>query len=152
EYKQRRRLGGHREKDTLARLERFRTALSRSGGEAAAAGPEAEAGAPEAPRPEAAGYEGRVSQELDHSAYMPAAWRMDEYLGGEKTEGDDLASLKSHRLEFAADAKTGAMARKEEADDYVVLDPLLERGKQKFNLAQQRAKKRENAWAGKPKD
>ena len=34
-------------------------------------------------------------------------------------------------------------------DDYVVLDPLLEAGKAKFNKQQNRAKKRQSEWAGK---
>lgn len=33
-------------------------------------------------------------------------------------------------------------------DDYVVHDPLLEKGKDKFNKQQQKAKKRQSEWAG----
>lgn len=33
-------------------------------------------------------------------------------------------------------------------DDYVVVDPLLEAGKAKFNKAQAKAKKRQTEWAG----
>ena len=38
------------------------------------------------------------------------------------------------------------MSRSDNVDDYVVVDPLLEAGKAKFNRQQQRAKKRENEW------
>ncbi len=50
------------------------------------------------------GYAGKVRSDLDHRAYMPAAWRVDEYLDGEgEGEGaqDDLASLRQHRFEAA---------------------------------------------------
>lgn len=50
------------------------------------------------------GYAGKVRSDLDHRAYMPAAWRVDEYLDGEgegEGEQDDLASLRQHRFEAA---------------------------------------------------
>lgn len=40
------------------------------------------------------------------------------------------------------------MSRSDNVDDYVVVDPLLEKGKAKFNKQQHRQKKRENEWAG----
>ena len=40
------------------------------------------------------------------------------------------------------------MSRSDNVDDYVVVDPLLEAGKAKFNKQVQRQKKRENEWAG----
>ena len=40
------------------------------------------------------GYAGEVAN-VDHKAYMPAAWRADTYLDGE--EEDDLASLRAHK-------------------------------------------------------
>lgn len=46
-----------------------------------------------------------------------AAWRIDDYLGGEEGEGEgddddlDLASLRAHRLQFVKDRKD-AMSRK----------------------------------------
>lgn len=85
EYKQRKRLGGSREKETLQRLARFQDQL-KSKAKAAAAeaaveraqrgaadadaggqrqGPEGEQGAGEA------GYSGKVREDIDHRAYMP---------------------------------------------------------------------------------
>lgn len=54
---------------------------------------------------------------------------------------------RARRLAFARDAKD-AMSRSDNVDDYVVVDPLLEKGKAKFNKQQHRQKKRENEWAG----
>lgn len=47
---------------------------------------------------------------------LAAAWRIDDYLGGEGGEGEedddlDLASLRAHRLKFAKDRKD-AMSRR----------------------------------------
>lgn len=40
----------------------------------------------------------QVRQDIDHRSYMPAAWRVDEYLNQEEDEEDfDLASLKKHK-------------------------------------------------------
>lgn len=41
------------------------------------------------------------------------------------------------------------MTRTEDINDYVVHDPLLEKGKEKFNRMQAKAKRREREWAGK---
>lgn len=41
------------------------------------------------------------------------------------------------------------MARKEDPNDYVVVDPLLEKGKEKFNRMQAKEKRRQREWAGK---
>jgi peptidyl-prolyl cis-trans isomerase SDCCAG10 len=40
------------------------------------------------------------------------------------------------------------MSRTEDPNDYVVLDPLLEKGKEKFNKMQAKQKRREREWAG----
>lgn len=40
------------------------------------------------------------------------------------------------------------MTRNEDPNDYVVLDPLLEKGKEKFNKMQAKAKRRRREWAG----
>lgn len=42
-----------------------------------------------------------------------------------------------------------AMTRKDDPNDYVVHDPLLEKGKEKFNKMQAKLKRREREWAGK---
>lgn len=40
----------------------------------------------------------QVRQDIDHRTYMPAAWRVDEYLNQEEDEEDfDLSSLKQHK-------------------------------------------------------
>jgi hypothetical protein len=40
----------------------------------------------------------QVRQDIDHRSYMPAAWRVDEYLNQEEDEEDfDLSSLKQHK-------------------------------------------------------
>ncbi|GAB4822798.1 hypothetical protein N2152v2_009844 [Parachlorella kessleri] len=161
EYKQRKRLGGDRQKATLARLAKFAASLQAKPAPTAAATAAvavASAGAAEAVPSQAAaagvaagaaggeGYRGEVRQDVDHRAYMPAAWRVDNYLEGEEDD-DDLASLRQHRLAFVKDARD-AMSRSDNVDDYVVVDPLLEAGKAKFNKQVQRQKKRENEWAG----
>ncbi len=91
------------------------------------------------------GYAGEVRQDIDHRAYMPAAWRLDDYLVGD----DDvtLDELRSHKLAFSK--STGdAMSRRDDVDDYVVVDPLLERAKGKFSKAEQKERKKQTEWAG----
>jgi len=41
------------------------------------------------------------------------------------------------------------MARKDDPNEYVVHDPLLEKGKEKFNKIQAKLKRRDREWAGK---
>lgn len=41
------------------------------------------------------------------------------------------------------------MSRSDDPNDYVVHDPLLEKGKEKFNKRQAKQKRREREWAGK---
>lgn len=41
------------------------------------------------------------------------------------------------------------MSRNDDPNDYVVHDPLLEKGKEKFNRMQAKQKRREREWAGK---
>ena len=38
------------------------------------------------------------------------------------------------------------LPRSDNLDDYIVHDPLLEKGKEKFNKAQAKAKKRDSEW------
>ncbi|EOY29956.1 Cyclophilin-like peptidyl-prolyl cis-trans isomerase family protein isoform 1 [Theobroma cacao] len=63
-------------------------------------------------------------------------------------ENEDLSDWKAVRLAFAPDTKDG-MSRKDDPNDYVVVDPLLEKGKEKFNRMQAKQKRREREWAGK---
>lgn len=41
------------------------------------------------------------------------------------------------------------MSRSDDPNDYVVHDPLLEKGKEKFNKMQAREKRKQREWAGK---
>lgn len=41
------------------------------------------------------------------------------------------------------------MARNEDPEQYVLHDPLVEKGKEKFNKMQARIKRKEREWAGK---
>lgn len=40
------------------------------------------------------------------------------------------------------------MTRRDDPNEYVVLDPLLEKGKEKFNKMQAKLKRRDREWAG----
>ncbi|XP_062023650.1 peptidyl-prolyl cis-trans isomerase CYP57 [Rosa rugosa] len=62
-------------------------------------------------------------------------------------DGEDLSDWQKSQLKFAPE--TGKMTRTEDINDYVVLDPLLEKGKEKFNRMQAKQKRREREWAGK---
>ncbi|WOL02997.1 peptidyl-prolyl cis-trans isomerase CYP57 [Canna indica] len=64
-------------------------------------------------------------------------------------EEDDSAWMET-QLKFIPDssAKDG-MTRKDDPNEYVVHDPLLEKGKEKFNRMQAKLKRREREWAGK---
>mmetsp|Transcript_25541 Transcript_25541/g.71433 ORF Transcript_25541/g.71433 Transcript_25541/m.71433 type:complete len:546 (-) Transcript_25541:265-1902(-) len=150
EYRQRKRLTGAREKETLAKLQKFQkkmvSAPVKSDAEEA---PPQQEGQPGGTAGDGEAYDGKVDKQLDHKAYMPAAWRVDDYLTVEDEEDGGLEDLRSHKLVFAK-AKAGRddMARTENLDDYVVFDPLLEKQKEKFNKVQQKKKKQQTEWAG----
>jgi peptidyl-prolyl cis-trans isomerase SDCCAG10 len=59
-----------------------------------------------------------------------------------------LAELRAHKLAFSRAAGGDAMARRDDVDDYVVHDPLLERAKGKFSAAAQKERKKQTEWAG----
>ncbi|XP_057516495.1 peptidyl-prolyl cis-trans isomerase CYP57 isoform X1 [Amaranthus tricolor] len=64
-------------------------------------------------------------------------------------DGDeDLSDWKTVRLKFAPDPKKNNMSRNEDVNDYAVIDPLLEKGKEKFNRMIAKQKRREREWAG----
>jgi hypothetical protein len=165
EYKERRRLGGNREKETLDKLKKFQQALKGGGGGGVAAtalsnlkdeddpGPTAAAGAAANKDDEGdGGYDGRVRADVDHRQLMPAAWRVDSYLT-EPTEEDGLEALRGHRLKFSGQARTGDdMARRESVDDYVVLDPLAGEGTEGWSRRRQGEKKRGTEWAGRARE
>ena len=183
EYKERKRLTGHREKDTMSKLATF---MQKIGSKTAGKSSEKDASSTVdaksiKEKPEVGkngdttgkneeekvtgGYDGKVDDEIDHRAYMPAAWRLDTYLGNpseardnDKADEDDdeddfsLETLRKHKLSFGGKKEKDPHARRDDVDDYVVLDPLLEAGKAKFNKQQQREKKRGTEWAGRSRD
>ncbi len=180
-YKERKRLGGHREKDTMSKLASFMQKISSNPGSSSKQAEEKEekSNGGERDNPEEKniggdggekqdadkGYDGKIDKDIDHRAYMPAAWRLDTYLGNpseadkdaadkDKDDDDDvsLATLRNHKLEFGGNKEKDPHARRDDVNDYVVLDPLLEAGKAKFNKQQQREKKREREWAGHSRD
>lgn len=65
------------------------------------------------------GYNGKVAADIDHKAYMPAAWRVDEYLDGD--DDISIADLSKHTLVFARAPNPGdEMARDMDRDDLEV--------------------------------
>jgi len=66
----------------------------------------------------------------------------------EDEEDDDYKGWHTNRLSFLPSSSKDGMARKDDPDDYVVVDPLLEKGKEKFNKMQAKLKRREREWAG----
>ncbi|XVE97710.1 hypothetical protein REPUB_Repub03eG0042400 [Reevesia pubescens] len=68
----------------------------------------------------------------------PAASSSEPRGGG---DNEDFSDWKAVRLAFAPDTKDG-MSRKDDPNDYEV-DPLLEKGKEKFNRMQAKQKRRE---------
>ncbi|CAO2175521.1 unnamed protein product [Urochloa humidicola] len=66
----------------------------------------------------------------------------------EKEAEEDYTGWHTNRLSFLSDSSKDGMARKDDPDDYVVVDPLLEKGKEKFNKMQAKLKRREREWAG----
>lgn len=67
----------------------------------------------------------------------------------EATRDEDLSGWTGVTLKFAPEHNKDKMTRNEDINDYVVLDPLLEKGKEKFNKMQAKQKRREREWAGK---
>lgn len=65
---------------------------------------------------------------------------------------EDLSDWTKVKLNFAPEPVKGNMTRREDPNDYVVHDPLLEKGKEKFNKMQAKQKRREREWAGKSLD
>ncbi|KAJ3671140.1 hypothetical protein LUZ60_008566 [Juncus effusus] len=67
---------------------------------------------------------------------------------GENEKDEDLSDWKSHKFVDTSQKNKGNMARREDPNDYVVFDPLLEKGKEKFNKMQAKLKKKNREWAG----
>ncbi|XP_047325708.1 peptidyl-prolyl cis-trans isomerase CYP57 [Impatiens glandulifera] len=71
---------------------------------------------------------------------------------GKSTSGggeEDLSDWSKVELKFATETGKGKMTRKDDPNDYVVHDPLLEKGKEKFNKMMAKQKRKGREWAGK---
>ena len=129
-----------REKDVLAKLARFRSGLFAGASAAKRASKEdGESDPANADHLSDGGREGAVGVSRFVSEGL--------YYAEEGDDDDDAADWKSHALRFADETRRDPSAYAASADDYVVEDPLLERGKGKFAKTD-REKKRGNAWAG----
>ncbi|KAG8375696.1 hypothetical protein BUALT_Bualt10G0127400 [Buddleja alternifolia] len=62
---------------------------------------------------------------------------------------DDASHWTQNTLKFAPELGKNNMSRSNDPNDYVVHDPLLEKGKEKFNKMQAKEKRRQREWAGK---
>ncbi|CAN4076768.1 unnamed protein product [Withania somnifera] len=62
---------------------------------------------------------------------------------------EELADWAAVTLKFTPEPGKDKMSRTEDPNDYVVHDPLLEKGKEKFNKMMAKQKRREREWAGK---
>ncbi|KAK4274557.1 hypothetical protein QN277_017759 [Acacia crassicarpa] len=62
---------------------------------------------------------------------------------------EDVLDWRGAGLKFPPESGKDRMTRSDDPNDYVVVDPLLEKGKEKFNRMQAKQKRREREWAGK---
>ncbi|XP_042395617.1 peptidyl-prolyl cis-trans isomerase CYP57-like [Zingiber officinale] len=69
--------------------------------------------------------------------------------GKEATEDDDSGWMATQLKFLSESSDKDSMTRKDDPNEYVVHDPLLEKGKEKFNRMQAKLKRREREWAGK---
>ncbi|KAJ7548364.1 hypothetical protein O6H91_07G008900 [Diphasiastrum complanatum] len=70
-------------------------------------------------------------------------------LEGKKPDLEDETDWLNHSLKFTvAAAKKDDMSKNDDPNQYVVHDPLLEKGKEKFNKMQAKIKRRTREWAG----
>eukprot|EP00245_Coleochaete_scutata_P010120 TRINITY_DN3496_c1_g3_i1.p1 TRINITY_DN3496_c1_g3~~TRINITY_DN3496_c1_g3_i1.p1 ORF type:complete len:149 (-),score=46.94 TRINITY_DN3496_c1_g3_i1:297-743(-) len=66
-----------------------------------------------------------------------------------QAKDDDDENWLAHKLKFATDGKQkDSMGRNEDPNQYVLHDPLLEKGKEKWNKMQAKEKKKGREWAG----
>lgn len=62
---------------------------------------------------------------------------------------EDVSGWMAAELKFAPESGKNNMSRSNDPNDYVVHDPLLEKGKEKFNRMQAKEKRKQREWAGK---
>lgn len=120
EYKEKRRLGGNRERETLEKLAKFQATLKRQH------------------QPKAAATKPPNDNNNSSNPYVPAAWRIDGFIKDDDVDDDqlNLHSLRQHKLEFSKDHLVGG----DKYDDYTVVDPLAHGGTAE--------KKRGREWNG----
>ncbi|XP_064934184.1 peptidyl-prolyl cis-trans isomerase CYP57-like isoform X1 [Musa acuminata AAA Group] len=134
--KQKKRRNQGREEDTLTKLQRFKTSLSTKLSAPSSNG-------------------SKDNNEEDDSGWMATQLKFIP----ESSEKVILPPLVSHFRIFSvlpchdnlvSDLSLqDGMTRKDDPNEYVVHDPLLEKGKEKFNKMQAKLKRREREWAGK---
>ncbi|CAD5163339.1 unnamed protein product [Musa acuminata subsp. malaccensis] len=70
--------------------------------------------------------------------------------GSKDNNEEDDSGWMATQLKFIPESsEKDGMTRKDDPNEYVVHDPLLEKGKEKFNKMQAKLKRREREWAGK---
>ncbi|KNA15226.1 hypothetical protein SOVF_100210 isoform B [Spinacia oleracea] len=94
------------------------------------------------------GREEDVLAKLDRFKSSISSKHVEPRAESEGRTNEDLSDWKTVRLKFAPDLGKNNMTRNEDANDYAVIDPLLEKGKQKFNRMIAKEKRREREWAG----
>jgi peptidyl-prolyl cis-trans isomerase SDCCAG10 len=114
EYKEKRRLGGNREKETLDKLAKFQAILKHQQPKAATTGSAVEPT-----------NDNDNNDKSNSNPYVPAAWRIDGFIKDNDVDDDqlNLHSLGQHKLEFAKDHLVGG----DKHDDYTVVDPLADK-------------------------
>jgi peptidyl-prolyl cis-trans isomerase SDCCAG10 len=145
ETKRKRSAVAGREKDVLARLAEFQSGLERG-----LLG-KTDAGA-SAPRGDCDGDGDGDGDERSEKTARDGAVGVSKFVSqglyyAEEADETDAGDWKLHALRFAEDAQRDPGAYAASADDYVVTDPLLEKGKGKFAKIE-KEKKRNDAWAG----
>jgi len=139
-----------REKDVLAKLARFQSGLAAGARKGATrssdlSGGEASGTPTEGPSGNRAGIE---TLDYGREGAVGVSRFVSQGLYYAEEGDDDAADWKSHALRFAEGARGDPSAYAASADDYVVEDPLLERGKGALKKKTDKEKKRANAWAG----
>ncbi|CAI5491685.1 unnamed protein product [Closterium sp. Naga37s-1] len=101
------------------------------------------------------GFVGSEGKGPGAAAYGPGG-KARQDVGGDGEEEDEEGGgvdWMAHRLKFEVKRnKRDEMLRNDDPDQYAVHDPLLEKGKEKFNKMQARMKKRNREWAGRSLD
>ncbi|KAK6119577.1 hypothetical protein DH2020_046679 [Rehmannia glutinosa] len=95
------------------------------------------------------GHEDDVLAKLEKfkSAFSTKSKGSNDEHAGDKD--DDMSDWMGVELKFAREPGKNNMSRSDDPNDYVVHDPLLEKGKEKFNRMQAKEKRRQREWAGK---